>query len=65
MDHGQHNTIVSFIWGIADDVLRDDYVRGKYRDVTPSMLMMRTTESRGSLRAAPLDRGFTATAIGR
>jgi len=22
-----------FIWGIADDVLRDVYVRGKYRDV--------------------------------
>lgn len=29
----QHNQIVSFIWGIADDVLRDLYVRGKYRDV--------------------------------
>jgi type I restriction-modification system DNA methylase subunit len=25
--------IVNFIWGIADDVLRDLYVRGKYRDV--------------------------------
>ena len=25
--------ISSFIWGIADDVLRDVYVRGKYRDV--------------------------------
>ncbi len=25
--------ISSFIWGIADDVLRDHYVRGKYRDV--------------------------------
>jgi type I restriction enzyme M protein len=24
---------VNFIWGIADDVLRDVYVRGKYRDV--------------------------------
>ena len=33
MDHAQHNTIVNFIWGIADDVLRDVYVRGKYRDV--------------------------------
>ena len=28
-----HNQIVSFIWGIADDCLREDYVRGKYRDV--------------------------------
>ena len=26
--------IASFIWGIADDVLRDLYVRGKYRDVS-------------------------------
>jgi hypothetical protein len=29
----QLNRIASFIWGIADDVLRDLYVRGKYRDV--------------------------------
>jgi hypothetical protein len=34
MNHSQHNSIVNFIWGIADDVLRDVYVRGKYRDVT-------------------------------
>ena len=27
------NWIVNYIWGIADDVLRDLYVRGKYRDV--------------------------------
>ena len=33
MDNGQHSAIVSFIGGIADDVLRDVYVRGKYRDV--------------------------------
>ena len=25
--------ITDFLWGIADDVLRDVYVRGKYRDV--------------------------------
>ena len=25
------NWIANFIWGIADDVLRDVYVRGKYR----------------------------------
>lgn len=29
MDATQHSNIVSFIWGIADDVLRDLYVRGK------------------------------------
>ena len=28
--------IASYIWGIADDVLRDVYVRGKYRDVRSS-----------------------------
>ncbi len=27
------NRVANFIWGIADDVLRDVYVRGKYRDV--------------------------------
>ena len=35
VDYSQHNKIVSLIWGIADDVLRDLYVRGKYRDVIP------------------------------
>lgn len=33
MNHTQHNQIVNFIWGIADDVLRDVYTRGKYRDI--------------------------------
>ena len=33
MDPSQLNWIANFIWGIADDVLRDLYVRGKYRDV--------------------------------
>ena len=41
MDHAQHNRIVSFIWGIADDVLRDLYVRGKYRDVILPMTVLR------------------------
>jgi type I restriction enzyme R subunit len=31
MEQGQLNWIANFIWGIADDVLRDLYVRGKYR----------------------------------
>ena len=31
------NWIVNFIWNIADDVLRDIYVRGKYRDVIPPL----------------------------
>ena len=36
-----HNSIVNFIWGIADDVLRDVYVRGKYRDVILPMTVIR------------------------
>lgn len=36
-----HNAIVSFIWGITDDCLRDVYVRGKYRDVILPMTVIR------------------------
>jgi type I restriction enzyme M protein len=36
-----YSTIVSFIWSIADDVLRDVYVRGKYRDVILPMTVIR------------------------
>jgi type I restriction enzyme M protein len=32
--------IAGFIWGIADDVLRDLYVRGKYRDVILPMTVL-------------------------
>ena len=41
MDSTQHNQIANFIWGIADDVLRDLYVRGKYRDVILPMTVLR------------------------
>jgi len=41
MDNQIHNSIVSFIWGIADDCLRDVYVRGKYRDVILPMTVIR------------------------
>ena len=30
MDQATHSKIVSFLWGIADDVLRDLFKRGKY-----------------------------------
>jgi hypothetical protein len=33
MGQASHNKIVSFIWGIADDVLRGVLARGKYRGV--------------------------------
>jgi type I restriction enzyme M protein len=41
MNHKKHDEIVSFIWSIADDVLRDVYVRGKYRDVILPMTVIR------------------------
>lgn len=39
------NQIVSFIWGIADDCLRDVYVRGKYRDVILPMTVIRRLDA--------------------
>ncbi|MEI7672911.1 MAG: class I SAM-dependent DNA methyltransferase, partial [Deltaproteobacteria bacterium] len=41
MDHSQLNFFTNFIWNIADDVLRDVYVRGKYRDVILPMTVLR------------------------
>ena len=37
--------ISSFIWGVADDVLRDVYVRGKYRDVILPMTVVRRLDA--------------------
>ncbi len=37
--------ISSFIWGIADDVLRDVYVRGKYREVILPMTVIRRLDA--------------------
>ena len=45
MDHSQLNWITNFIWGIADDVLRDLYVRGKYRDVILPMTVLRRLDA--------------------
>ena len=45
MDQGQLNWITNFIWGIADDVLRDLYVRGKYRDVILPMTVLRRLDA--------------------
>lgn len=41
MDHASHNKIVSFIWSIADDYLRDVYVHGKYPDLILPMFVLR------------------------
>lgn len=45
MDHAAHNKLVSFIWSIADDCLRDVYVRGKYRDVILPMVVLRRLDT--------------------
>ena len=39
------NWIAGYIWGIADDVLRDLYVRGKYRDVILPMTVLRRLDA--------------------
>lgn len=41
MDIAQLNGLTNFIWNIADDVRRDVYVRGKYRDVILPMTVLR------------------------
>ena len=45
MEQGQLSWIANFIWGIADDVLRDLYVRGKYRDVILPMTVLRRLDA--------------------
>ncbi|WP_214785320.1 class I SAM-dependent DNA methyltransferase [Exiguobacterium sp. s183] len=45
MNNQTYNQIVSFIWGIADDCLRDVYVRGKYRDVILPMTVIRRLDA--------------------
>lgn len=41
----QLNWIAGFIWSIADDVLRDVYVRGKYRDIVLPMPVARRLDA--------------------
>ena len=45
LEQNQLNWIAGFIWSIADDVLRDVYVRGKYRDVIPPMTVIRRLDA--------------------
>lgn len=45
MDQATHNKIVSFIWGIADDVLRDLFKRGKYPGVIFPMRIIRRMDT--------------------
>ena len=45
MDQATHSKIVSFIWGIANDVLRDLFKRGKYPDVILPMCVLRRLDA--------------------
>ena len=45
MDNQVQNAIINFIWGIADDCLRDVYTRGKYRDVILPMTVIRRLDA--------------------
>ena len=45
MEQAQLNWLTNFIWNIADDVLRDIYVRGKYRDVILPMTVLRRLDA--------------------
>ena len=45
MNQAFYNTVVSFIWGIADDVLRDLFKRGKYPDVILPMCVIRRLDA--------------------
>jgi|GEM_PF-966279 len=56
MEPPQLSWIANFIWGIADDVLRDLYVRGKYRDVILPMTVLRRLDAvLGPTKHAVLD----------
>ena len=65
MSSGDLNWIANYIWGIADDVLRDLYVRGKYRDVILPMTVLRRLDAvlEGSKQAV-LDMKATLDAAG-
>lgn len=45
MNKSSHNKLVSLICSIADDCLRDVYVRGKYRDVILPMFVLRRLDA--------------------
>ena len=45
MDYSAHSKLVSFIWSIADDCIRDVYVKGRYRDVILPMVVLRRLDT--------------------
>lgn len=50
MEQSQFQPIVNFIWSVADDLLRDVYVKGKYRDVILPMTIIRRIDAVLSLQ---------------
>lgn len=44
-DQSQIKWVADFIWNIADDRLRDVYVRGKYRDVILPFTVLRRLDA--------------------
>ena len=51
--------IANYIWGIADDVLRDLYVRGKYRDkILPITVLRRLDAVLEATKDRPLTHGL-------
>src|SRR6476620_4299230 len=65
MTNGEVPWIANFIWGIADDVLRDLYVRGKYRDVILPMIVLRRLDTvLEPVKQAVLDAKATLDAAG-
>ena len=57
--------IANYIWGIADDVLRDLYVRGKYRDVILPMTVLRRLDAvLENTKQAVLDAKASLDALG-
>ena len=55
MSNHELHWIANYIWGIADDVLRDLYVRGEYRDVVLPMTVLRRLDAvlEGSKQEVP------------
>jgi type I restriction enzyme M protein len=65
VNSASHGRIVSLIWAIADDVLRDLYVRGKYRDVILPFTVLRRLDSvLEPTRDAVVETNETLTAAG-
>lgn len=45
MNQSQFQPIINFIWSVADDLLRDVYVKGKYRDIILPMTIIRRVDA--------------------